>query len=107
MSIIKSKHKASKVTVPFSKDMGAMLKKARKEAGLTQKQLGRILGYGSSQFISNWERGISAPSFETYVLLAEILKISERKLLSALKEEQDRIFRSELQRVKSNIKNSI
>jgi len=99
---LNEKQKASKVTVPFSKEMGKMLKKARMDAGLTQKELSRILGYGTSQFISNWERGISAPSFETYVQLAEVLKISERKLLNALKEEQERIFKSELLRIKSS-----
>lgn len=37
-----------------------MLKRYRKQAGFTQAELAKKLGYKSAQFVSNWERGVSA-----------------------------------------------
>ena len=38
---------------------GKYLKRIRKEAGLTQKEISIILGYTSPQFVSNAERDVS------------------------------------------------
>ena len=40
---------------------GEILKKARVSAGLTQRQVADHFNYGTPQFISNWERGVSQP----------------------------------------------
>ena len=38
-----------------------LLKKGRSNAGLSQADVARELGYTSPQFVSNWERGLSSP----------------------------------------------
>lgn len=42
-------------------ELGEFLQKSRTKAGLTQREVSLDLGYSSAQFISNFERGISAP----------------------------------------------
>jgi transcriptional regulator with XRE-family HTH domain len=41
------------------KKMGVYLREKREQKGLTQAQVALQLGYGSPQFISNIERGVS------------------------------------------------
>lgn len=48
------------------------LKKKRLEAGLSQAAVAEKLGYSCSQFVSNWERGVSEPPVATLYKLAEI-----------------------------------
>lgn len=38
---------------------GEFLKAARLKVNMSQMELGQVLGFGSGQFVSNWERGIS------------------------------------------------
>lgn len=42
------------------KQLGRWLKQMREEAGLTQADLAKALGYDNAQIISNIERGVSA-----------------------------------------------
>ncbi len=43
-----------------SKQLGRFLRKKRIVAGLTQGELAKSLGFSSSQFVSNIERGVAA-----------------------------------------------
>ena len=51
------------------------LKKLRKEAGLTQKQVAEKLKVGQNSY-SNWEKGIRTPIFPTIEKLAELFNVS-------------------------------
>lgn len=51
------------------------LKEKRIRAGLSQKEVAEKLGYSTAQFVSNWERGLSAPPVETLKLIAEMYNI--------------------------------
>lgn len=42
----------------MNKAMGAKLKEIRLKADMSQGELAKKLGYGSAQFVSNWERGV-------------------------------------------------
>ncbi len=53
---------------------GRRLRRLRREKDLTQEQLAEAAGI-SVDFLSNMERGINAPSFETLEKLTEILQI--------------------------------
>ncbi len=58
-----------------------MLKELRKEAGLTQATLGKKMGYGSSQFISNIERGIANLPPSKFKKAAKLLKVPVSELV--------------------------
>lgn len=49
------------------------LRHIREEKNLSQKDIAKKLGYQSSQFVSNWERGISYPPMDSLAKLVSIL----------------------------------
>jgi transcriptional regulator with XRE-family HTH domain len=53
---------------------GKRLRKLRRNMDLTQEQLAERCGV-SADFISQVERGVNSPSFETIQKLAEILEV--------------------------------
>ena len=55
--------------------MKTLLKRRRLQLHLKQKDIAFQLGYGSSQFVSNWERGISTPPLKSLRQLCDILEI--------------------------------
>lgn len=52
------------------------LKQSRIAAGLSQRDVSEKLGYTTSQFISNWERGLSTPPIKVAKKLATLYKLS-------------------------------
>ena len=59
---------------PFPK----RLKQARKDRGLSQKQLGILSGmdeFSASARMNQYEKGIHSPDFKTVKALAEVLKV--------------------------------
>ena len=61
------------------KELGVFLKKARVKAGLTQREVGELLELKTSQYISNWERGIVGIAFPQLVKVCGLYKFSESK----------------------------
>lgn len=59
---------------------GERIKKARKNAGMTQKELADALGVDES-YISQYETGRRSPKLQTMHKLAEALKLSSPALL--------------------------
>ncbi|MEK6773987.1 MAG: helix-turn-helix transcriptional regulator [Bdellovibrionota bacterium] len=60
--------------------LGKILKEKRKKIGASQAEVAKKLGYSSPQFISNWERGLSAPPVTSLRTLASLYKISPENL---------------------------
>lgn len=60
------------------KEIGGQLKRGREARGLTQLELAHRLGYRSSQFVSNWERGLVAPPLKNIQKILDILLLSPR-----------------------------
>jgi transcriptional regulator with XRE-family HTH domain len=58
---------------------GQRLRKLRRQKDLTQEQLAEAVGI-SVEFLSNMERGINGPSFETLEKLAEKLEVQIAEL---------------------------
>ncbi len=52
------------------------LRSAREKAGMTQIEVATKLGYSTSQFVSNWERGRSAPPMNALRPLSKMYKVS-------------------------------
>ncbi|MGI8668963.1 MAG: helix-turn-helix domain-containing protein [Aridibacter sp.] len=60
---------------------GKRLRKIRRSRDLTQESLAEILGI-SVEFISNMERGVNAPSFETIEKLAQAFDLPFTELFN-------------------------
>ena len=65
---------------------GSYLKRMRKKRNVTQADLAKELGYGSSQFVSNWERGLCNPPYHAIPSISKFLQIPERKMVSTILE---------------------
>ena len=60
---------------------GKFFKAARKQSGLTQKDVAEKLGIHQSN-ISDWENDISRPEYENLIELAKIYEVSVEDLLN-------------------------
>lgn len=78
------------------------LLKLRREKGLSQKELGDLLGV-SNKAISKWENGESMPKTETMLKLAELLGIDGNELLGiySTPTADDESFSKELDKLQS------
>lgn len=64
----------------------------RVSKGFTQGDLAKALEYASSQFISNWERGLAKPPYEILKKMIKILDLDADELFAILmKIEEKRI----------------
>lgn len=70
-----------------SNKLAQFLKEKRTLSGLSQKDVATKLGYSTSQFISNWERGISQPPINTLRTLAHMYNVSAEQMFNVLLEE--------------------
>lgn len=66
--------------------LGQFLKKARENAGLTQKQVADKLGYSSAQFISNFENDRASLPLGVAKKFCKITKANEYALAGYLKD---------------------
>ena len=64
--------------------LGQWLLNERCVSGHTQKELASICGFKTPQFVSNWERGISYPSFESIKPLAKAFRMKKEKLVEMI-----------------------
>jgi transcriptional regulator with XRE-family HTH domain len=63
-----------------SKSIGTFLKDVRVRRNMTQADLAKKLGYTTSQFVSNWERGLCSPPLNSIPEIATILGISQKEI---------------------------
>ncbi len=61
-------------------DLGNRIYNLRKSKGLSQKELGELVGV-SNKSVSKWENGTAIPKTDTLVKLAEVFDISSQELL--------------------------
>jgi transcriptional regulator with XRE-family HTH domain len=71
-------------------DLGSALQSARERVGLTQREVSVDLGYSSAQFISNFERGISAPPLKKLKTLAKRYRMSTTTVTRLMLAGQER-----------------
>ncbi|PIS12155.1 MAG: XRE family transcriptional regulator [Bdellovibrio sp. CG10_big_fil_rev_8_21_14_0_10_47_8] len=72
----------------MTKRMGNFLKQKREQQGLTQAQVADKLGYGSPQFISNIERGISRVPLRSLKLFINVYDLKPDEVIDILLEEK-------------------
>jgi len=66
---------------------GSYLKTARESRNITQSELAKKLGYTTSQFISNWERGLCDPPFDAIPEISHFLGLSKRDIVNVILEQ--------------------
>ena len=71
-----------------TKLLANFLKTHRENSGLSQADVAQKLGYTTPQFVSNWERGISAPPFNALKKLAVLYKIDADELFNIMLENK-------------------
>lgn len=69
-------HPNDDFSTPFSRSLGKKIKQARKEAGLSQKELGGFLKV-SDKTVSSYEVGRAMPSFQ---MLHSISRLLHKKI---------------------------
>ena len=62
------------------KKIGAFLKELRREKGITQEQLGEMLGV-SGRTVSRWETGFNMPDLSILIELAEYYEVEIKEIL--------------------------
>jgi transcriptional regulator with XRE-family HTH domain len=81
--------------------IGRFLRQERVRAGLTQWEVAQILGYSSSQFVSNWERGISRPPLPALPKIAQILHVMPKDLIKVMHRYQTELVELQMEEVVS------
>lgn len=84
--------------------LGEYLKKRRIQKGLSQQEVADILGYSSSQFISNFECGIYSPPLKKLKILVHLYDLSVEMTMALIMEEEKRILADHL--LKKNARRS-
>ena len=77
--------------------LGLRIKKARQDAGLTQKELGEAIG-ASRGAVSMWESGSNEPNFQTLQAIARVLGVRYDVLMLGEEEASRRVPASILQK---------
>lgn len=70
-----------------SMNYGCLFKKARKESGLTQKQVAEKMAIHQSN-ISDWENDVSRPEYEKLIELSKLYGVSIYDLLGVPENER-------------------
>ncbi|GIL16756.1 MAG: hypothetical protein BroJett040_05070 [Oligoflexia bacterium] len=70
------------------KELGTYLKTKRESKGLTQSDVASKLGYGSPQFISNIERGISSVPLKSLKVLIDLYELNTGEIVDILLTEK-------------------
>lgn len=86
------------------KDLSVILKEMRIAAGLTQQEVSEALGYSTPQFVSNWERGLSAPPINMLKRIAKLYNTSADDFFEAFLSVKLDEVREDLERKFSSAK---
>ena len=70
------------------KKMGIFLREKREQKGLTQAQVALQLGYGSPQFISNIERGVSRVPVKSLKYFIDLYGLKTNEVIDILLDEK-------------------
>jgi transcriptional regulator with XRE-family HTH domain len=74
------------------KELAKYLTDARKDAGLSQWEVAKKLGYSSSQIVSNWERAMQSPPLNNLKKLCDLYSLNAEEVADLFVEQ----YREEL-----------
>lgn len=86
----KQMHRKDKLKLPD------YLKALRLKAGLTQWEVSEILGYATSQFVSNWEKGRSSPPLDALARVIQIYKANPAEVVEIVMADSRLVIETEL-----------
>jgi len=78
------------------KKLGEYLRRKREALSLTQSEVAQRLGYGSPQFISNIERGISNVPVKSLRIMIDLYQISANEVIQILLDDKRRALLRQL-----------
>lgn len=67
--------------------LGKYLRQKRLSKGISQVSIAKELGY-KSQFVANWERGVSSPPMDSLKKIVEYYGIQQKEFLNIMDEIQ-------------------
>ena len=76
--------------------LGKIFKTLRTKEGLTQRDVSSKMGYTTIQFVSNWERGLSAPPIKDLPKLAKLYNTSAEYIFEHVKDAKCGELRAKL-----------
>ncbi len=82
-------------------ELGQFLRQKRLDKGLSQVEVARKLDY-SSQFIANWERGVSSPPMQALKKIVDIYGINQREFLEKIETIQKSFWKRNIFAKKSS-----
>lgn len=82
-------------------ELGQYLRQRRLDKGLSQVEVAKKLNY-SSQFIANWERGVSSPPMQALKKIVDMYGINQREFLEKIEAIQKAYWKRNLFSKKSN-----
>jgi DNA-binding transcriptional regulator YiaG len=72
MAVDRVERQLTAMEASSNQHLGAVMKKARELAGLSQKDVAAILGHATTAHVSNWESGAETPAFSRYWSIPDI-----------------------------------
>ncbi|MEZ0390713.1 MAG: helix-turn-helix domain-containing protein [Pseudobdellovibrionaceae bacterium] len=76
--------------------LAQFLKTKRLEEGLTQAEVADAIGGIHSQFVSNWERGVSSPPGYCIQKLIEVLHLNREELVRAMLQDSKAVIEAKV-----------
>lgn len=76
------------------KDFGKIVRELREKEGLSQKKLGKLLGWGTGQYVSNIERGACNFPYAKIHKFCKALHIDKKEFI----DHQMEVIREQLER---------
>jgi transcriptional regulator with XRE-family HTH domain len=86
----------------YARAIGAAIKAARRARGLSQEQLRLRVG-NSKNAVSNWERGVSAPTVQNLRELCRVLRVGPEVLLGIAADDHEDPLASDLREVATSL----
>ena len=90
------KEDTNKMSNESARRLGVYLKTQRERRGLTQSEVANKLGYGSPQFISNIERGISNVPIKSLRVIIDLYQIPAEEVIDILIQERKQMLHKQL-----------
>ena len=70
-----------KVPVIDLKATGRNIELLRKSAGVSVREIQNVMGFANPQAVYKWQKGITLPSIDNLVILADVLDVSIDEIL--------------------------